>query len=243
MNASKLTNLKEPNTNPFTSVTKLSKIVALVLFILLPFVGFYLGIVYQKIRTVRCDDLQIPMKSTSNENPAESVSTMITEEVIPNTEDGIEINTESTPTTYNPNTGWKIYENNEKNFKFEYPADYYITQEGYWGDKDSPDTDFYLDLSKYKPDEVPPIEFAGVRIIVSKFSGDLYEEAQERVKGFREYDPEKPPQIEKAVVGGVQAYRFFGNYIFSNKGLLYSINNGIDEVLFTKILSTFKFIK
>ncbi len=52
MNASKLTNPKEPNTNPFTSVTKLSKIVALVLFILLPFVGFYLGVKYQKSSTV-----------------------------------------------------------------------------------------------------------------------------------------------------------------------------------------------
>lgn len=243
MDTSELINPEEPSKNPFTNVTKLSKTVALILLILLPFAGFYFGIVYQKIHTVECVETQIPTDSTAKERPAEAISTMITEKVIPNTEDKIEISKAEIPDKYNPNTGWKIYENNEKNFRFEYPANYYITQEGYWGDRDNPDTRFYLDLSKYKPDEVPQMEFSGVRIVVSKFSGDLYEEAQERVKGFREYDPEKPPEIEKTAVSGVQAYVFFSNYIFSNNGLLYSINNGIDEALFTEILYTFKFIK
>lgn len=243
MNNPEQVNPEESKTNPFTNITKLSKMVALVLFILLPFAGFYFGIVYQKLRTIECIDLQIPKNSKVNEKSTEDVSIIMTNEVIPNTEDNEEISTEDTSIKYNPNTGWKIYENNEKNFKFEYPPDYYITQEGYWGDRNNPDADFYLDLSEHKPDEVPPIEFAGIRIIVSNFSGDLYEEAQKRVKGFQEYDPEKPPETEKTTVSEVQAYRIFNNYVFSNNGLLYSINNGIDETLFTKILSTFEFIK
>ena len=44
----------------WTKVTKLSKILAMILFVSLPFIGFYLGIKYQKINTATC-----PVSSTS----------------------------------------------------------------------------------------------------------------------------------------------------------------------------------
>jgi len=246
MNTAEQKNLKEPKINPFTSVTTLSKITALVAFILLPFIGFYFGVVYQKTNTVNCVDLLAVPYSTDKKTTAKVTTTSPpNEDVTTNLGSGDtpSNNTALESVSYNPNTGWKIYENNENNFKIEYPADYYVTQEGYWGDRNSPDETFYLDLSKYRPSEVPPREFDGIRIIVSDFSGDLYKEVQEKATGFREYDPEKPPEIEKTTVSRTLAYRIFNSYVFSNNGLLYSINNGIDENLFTKILSTFEFIK
>ena len=55
------------------------------------------------------------------------------------------------------------------------PKNFYITQEGFWGDEDDSSSAFYTDLSTIKPKDVPGMEFAGIRIIVRNFSGNLYE--------------------------------------------------------------------
>lgn len=62
-------NISPDKPNPFTTVTAFSKVVALILFVALPFVGFYLGIKYQEIigTTVHTAELQI-LKPVASES-------------------------------------------------------------------------------------------------------------------------------------------------------------------------------
>jgi len=58
--------------NPFTTVTNFSKILALILFILLPFGGFYLGIRYQEAVTVPAADVTSDVPNNAGKAPQTS---------------------------------------------------------------------------------------------------------------------------------------------------------------------------
>lgn len=255
MDSAKQNSILEPKKNPFTTVTTLSKILALALFVSLPFIGFYLGINYQKAVSIKPDTTESVPCPLTQKNTQEIPSS------VPSDENLTDISTATEPLalkpsdaypTYNPITGWKIYQNPKYNFEIEYPKDFYVTQEVVSGKENSADAMYYIDLSKYKPNEVPQMEFSGIRIVVRNFTGDLYEYAQEDFKNESEsdfprdilrYDPKDPTTIEKTTVGGLTAYLVFDTYHVSKNGKLYSINNGIDDNLFKQILPTFRFIQ
>src|SRR5689334_578948 len=58
-----------------TTVTTLSKILALILFILFPFVGFYVGMQYEAIQTVKNLGNQEPILTKSTSKPSPSPTT------------------------------------------------------------------------------------------------------------------------------------------------------------------------
>lgn len=71
-------NISPNKPNPFTTVTTFSKVVALIIFIILPFTGFYLGMRYQEVTGTpgRTAELQVP-KSVASES-AKVVNTELT---------------------------------------------------------------------------------------------------------------------------------------------------------------------
>jgi len=78
----------------FTSVTPLSKFLAFILFITLPFVGFYLGIKYQK---------------------------SVTPTYVP---EGLTVQPSSVSPTLSPVPGWKMYRNEFIGLSMGYPGDW-----------------------------------------------------------------------------------------------------------------------
>ncbi len=135
-----------------------------------------------------------------------------------------------------------VYTNKKYEFEINLPKNFYITQEEILGNEGDMSAQFYVDLSKYKPEDIPGIEFPGIRIIVGNFSGDLLSYVEENASNnVRGYDPANPPETTKKVMGGKLAYQLLNNYYVVNNGKIYSINNGIEEILFNQIISSFKF--
>ncbi len=136
-----------------------------------------------------------------------------------------------------------VYGNEQYGFRLTLPKNFYATQEGMWRNEADKSAQFFVDLSTYKPEDTPQMEFPGIRIVVSDFSGDFQKYVKEYAENnLRGYDPTNPPEITEKTIGGKLGYQIVSDYLVVNNGTLYSINNGIDDNLFNQIISTFKFI-
>lgn len=101
-----------PKPNPFTTVTPLSKALALILFISLPFVGFYLGMQYQTLVT------PLPFKvpsSAGSSVPVKSDRTPIQED---------RVSSISSTVVGSKTAGWKTYTDQEGKLVFSYPPNW-----------------------------------------------------------------------------------------------------------------------
>src|SRR5271166_2512755 len=94
-----------------TTVTTLSKILAMALFIIFPFVGFYLGMKYQEKITPKTEYV------SNNIEPMQDAST-----VLPTSMPNLIASAASVP-TINPveKANWKTYTNTKYGFSFKYP--------------------------------------------------------------------------------------------------------------------------
>lgn len=90
-----------PKTNPFTTVTPFSKVLALVLFIALPFVGFWLGIKYQSLSNVSS-----PSSPAINSSKPQALVT---------------------PRPSDETVGWKTYVSTLYKYSLSYPSNYSIS--------------------------------------------------------------------------------------------------------------------
>jgi len=107
----------------FTTVTRFSKIVALILFIVLPFLGFYLGMQYSKaINTTQPNQI--------SENNATPIVCTQEAKVCPDGSSvgrtGPSCEFAECPVLKDETASWKTYTNNQYGFEFQYPAE--------WGD-------------------------------------------------------------------------------------------------------------
>ncbi len=113
--------------NFLTTVTPTSKLLALILFILLPFVGFYMGMKYQKLLT--------PTLPTNYEECIQSPNstvlgrTCITPDGFEFTKPGLNQLLVSLSPVPDETANWKKYRNDEFGFEFKYPADWPDAQE------------------------------------------------------------------------------------------------------------------
>jgi hypothetical protein len=98
------------------TVTTFSKLLAMLLFILFPFVGFYLGMQYQeKVKAIK-PTVALEVKKTININPKLTLTPTQTPTSIP------------TPVV---DSNWKIYNDKIDNYySIYYPSDWYIVTEG-----------------------------------------------------------------------------------------------------------------
>ncbi len=92
----------------FTTVTTLSKYLALALFIALPFIGFWLGLQFQKVDSAESvGKYESPVVASPQNKPSESLVTVVGEKEVDATSTGI--------------TELKTYRNEEHSFEFKYP--------------------------------------------------------------------------------------------------------------------------
>ena len=92
-----------------TTVTSFSKYLALTLFVTLPFLGFYLGIQYQKMKTyisMRVPSQRIEQQSNTNKVPFLKEFSAIS--------------------AHQDMTNWNTYSNNNLNISLKYPEDWEI---------------------------------------------------------------------------------------------------------------------
>ena len=134
-----------PKPNPFTTVTRLSKTLALILLITLPFIGFILGILYQKFVTnsqkVITDSISRNASNISNANKDTSMENIyeVSNELInaPN----VQKETQSTKTAVKDInmdvSTWVLYEtkfdyayDEVRNISFKYPKELYLRDSG-----------------------------------------------------------------------------------------------------------------
>lgn len=95
-----------PKLNPLTAVTPLSKTLAIILFISLPFLGFYLGIIYQSSL------ITLSQPSNLNVPPDPSQSRAVFSD----------LSRQSTPLASAKETAnWKTYTNQKFGFSLKYP--------------------------------------------------------------------------------------------------------------------------
>lgn len=100
-----------PKPNPFTTVTPLSKALALILFIALPFLGFYLGMLYHGLLS--------PVSQPTISNVPSRVTSQ-TQFPFSN------LNNQATPAASSELANWKMYTNAKYGFSFMYPPDYIL---------------------------------------------------------------------------------------------------------------------
>ena len=91
-----------------TTVTRLSKILALILFVTLPFIGFLLGIRYQAGLTV------VKIEYVKQDAKKSTTPTIVVPTSKPN------------PTTIP--TGWKTYQNDTCHYSLSYPSDWIVKE-------------------------------------------------------------------------------------------------------------------
>lgn len=106
-----------PKPNPLTTVTPLSKTLALILFMTLPFVGFYLGMRYQGLTTTPPPSNIAPVSLP----PKVQLS---------------KLSDQSTASTTDKTDNWKTYTNDKFGFEFKYPENYRLSADQGFSDND-----------------------------------------------------------------------------------------------------------
>lgn len=103
-----------PKPNPLTTVTPLSKTLALILFVVLPFLGFYLGMRYQLALSVPVPTSLVNTNQVNRTN--NSFANLTQPQASP------------TPSTNNETENRKVYVSPKLNFSFRYPMDWQVQE-------------------------------------------------------------------------------------------------------------------
>lgn len=136
--------------------------------------------------------------------------------------------------------GWKIYTDTKNGFEVKYPSNFYVTWQGTWGKEGSIDAQSVVDFSEYKI--APERQYAGVRFIVSNFSGELNKYVKDKAKQFDLENSNLKTAITEIKIDDVVAYKIKNELYFVKNGKMFFVNNGVDGKIFDQMISTFKFV-
>jgi hypothetical protein len=135
-------------------------------------------------------------------------------------------------------TDWKEYKIQKYGFSLKYPENFYITWEGDWDDKNNTEPIHVIDISKYK--ETPPTQYSGIRIIITKFNGNLSSYLKDRIKNMQD-EGYNNTTLKALIIGNIYGFELSNNIIFIENGYLFNINNQIDEKRFLLIINSINF--
>jgi len=126
-----------------TTVTTFSKILAMIFFIALPFLGFYLGMKYKEGITVKTDSINSTTSKPSSKACTQEAKQCSDGSYVSRTGPNCEFS--PCPTATDETASWKTYTNKKYSYSFKYPKEYTIREE-------DASTVFYVWLSKDKND-------------------------------------------------------------------------------------------
>lgn len=175
-----------PKPNPLTSVTPLSKLLALILFISLPFLGFYLGMRYQKASS-------IPAPSTVvNSNPVNQPLSPSANVIQPQASPSSSTNSEM--------ANWKTYISAKYNYSVQYPSDWTYRDIQYRS-KGSLDTAPSFIGIGFRPNEPAPIDEEYTFINIEIFDNPNKLSLESLVENWYDFGTE-PGVLSNAVKNG-----------------------------------------
>jgi len=211
--------VEKEKSSPLHKVTPLSKYLAMALFIVMPFIGGWIGYEYAPEKVVEVE--RVVVREEKNENTLDNTFKYL------DIETGLPAHSQFTFDLYEDTSDWPLYENTEYGFSFKYPPGSRIkklTQEDFdsqgWGEKEKGKEVFSLrDDSAYRhfiptiwvdmnTEQIDTLEH--LEKVVYKYSSNIYTTKVDDRPAFWECTSEG---------GGCSGYVVTKNYIFRIGGI------------------------